>query len=264
MGERFAGGRRGKRRRKTPVMTERTIKLILEYDGTDFHGWQKQPELRTVQRTVEEALATVTGEEIQAVAAGRTDAGVHATGQVCSFVCVSELPLERLRAALTAHLPPDIRVPAAAEMPASFHARFSARSRRYTYLVRTEPTALYGRFMHVCPFEFDVQRMRSASGYLLGERDFASFAASGYEERSTRCWMKRVEIRQSGALTSFHIEADRFLHKMVRTVVGTLLEVGRGRIPPERIEEIVCTRDRSAAGPTLPPQGLFLVEVVYE
>jgi tRNA pseudouridine38-40 synthase len=244
-------------------MNERTIKLILEYDGTNFHGWQKQPGLRTVQGTIEGALATATGEDIQTIAAGRTDAGVHATGQACSFAFASVLPPARLKAALTAHLPADILVRDAAEMPQSFHARFSALARRYTYFVRTEPTALYRRFVHVFPYELDIARMRRASDYLLGDRDFASFAAAGDEERSTRCRMKRLEIRQSGLLISFHIEADRFLHKMVRTMVGTLLEVGRGKIPPERIEEIVCTRDRTAAGPTLPPHGLFLVVVVY-
>jgi tRNA pseudouridine38-40 synthase len=239
------------------------MKLILEYDGTDFHGWQKQLGLRTVQGMMEGALATVTGETVQITGAGRTDAGVHATGQVCSFATSSALPPARLRAALTAHLPADILIRAAAEAPRAFHARFSALSRRYTYVVRTEPTALYRRYAHVVPFALDVECMRRAAEYLLGERDFKSFAATGEEERSTLCCMKRVEIGRSGAVLSFRVEADRFLHKMVRTMVGTLLEVGRGKIPPERIEEIVRTRERTAAGPTLPPHGLFLVEVVY-
>jgi tRNA pseudouridine38-40 synthase len=244
-------------------MTERNIKLILEYDGGEFFGWQRQPNRRTVQGALEAAARAVTGETIPVIGAGRTDAGVHATGQVCNFCTVSTLPVCRLRAAIQSNLPEDIAIRGIEKVPADFHSRYSAVERRYVYFVRTEPTALYRRFVHVTRHTLDIDRMRRAARSFLGTHDFYGFAAAMDDERSTICRVRRLEIQQSGLLLSFHIDADRFLRKMVRTVVGTLIEAGRGKIAPERIDEILCTKERKAAGPTLPPQGLFLVAVVY-
>jgi tRNA pseudouridine38-40 synthase len=250
-------------------MIERNIKMILEYDGTDFHGWQSQEGLRTVQGVVEAALDKVMtgisgGRKTAVIAAGRTDAGVHATGQVCSFMCSNNLAVQRLKHAASSHLPKDVCIRGLEEAPLAFNARFSAVARRYSFFVRTEPTALWRRFVHVIRYVPDVGAMRRALQYLLGEKDFASFAVFGKEPKPSQCWIRRVDIQECGSVIGFHIEADHFLHKMVRTMVGTLLEVGRGRISPEQIEDIICKKDRAAAGPTLPPHGLFLVEVVYD
>lgn len=244
-------------------MTVRNFKLVIEYDGAEFHGWQRQPRMRTVQETLETAVHSVTGEETQVNGAGRTDTGVHAVGQVGNFLSATKLPPKRLHAALNSRLPRDVRIRSIEPVPASFHARYSAIERRYVYYIRTEPTALYRRLIHVPGFPLDLFRMRAAARCFLGTHDFSGFAAAMPDERSTVCRVKRAEIKQSGVLISFHIDADRFLGKMVRIMVGTLLEAGRGKIGAEQIEASLCTKDRTAAGPALPPQGLFLVEVVY-
>lgn len=244
-------------------MTERNIKLVVEYDGTDFHGWQRQPGRRTVQGEIEEAARRLTGEEIDIIGAGRTDAGVHAVGQVCNFKTTSDLAPERFQAALSALLPDDVHIRTADIAAPAFHARFDAIRRRYVYHVRTGSTALYRRYVHVVTHRLDIDLMRAAARSFPGRHDFSPFATSMDAQRSTVCRVMRVEIRQTGALISFHIDADRFLRKMVRLMVGTLLETGRGKIGVERIGSILRTRDKAAAGPAVPPQGLFLTEVVY-
>ncbi len=241
----------------------RNFKLTLEYDGTDFHGWQRQRNLRTVQSVMESAIRRSFGQPVQVHGAGRTDAGVHAWGQVCSFELDTRLSTDRVGKALGARLPEDVRIRLAEEAPPDFHARFSALSRRYIYYIRTEPTAIWRRFFHVVPYPLDLRPMRAAAHCLLGERDFSSFTPTRSKDAPTRCLVTQMDIQKRGPAISFAIEADHFLHHMVRVVVGTLLEVGCGKIPPEQIEEIVCKKDRSAAGPTVPPNGLFLFEVKY-
>jgi len=241
----------------------RNFKLVVEYDGTDFFGWQKQKGKRTVQGELERAAAETLGVPVVVHGAGRTDAGVHAWGQVCHFQAQTRLDPTRLGKAISSRLPPDIRIRAAQEVPLDFHARFSATGRSYGYYVRTEPTALWRRYFHVVNFEPDLEAMRQAAGFLIGEKDFASFTPASSTTGTTLCKLRRLEIRRTGVVVAFFIEADHFLHRMVRIMVGTLLEVGRGRYGPERLEQILGKRDRSLAGPTLPPQGLFLIEVHY-
>jgi tRNA pseudouridine38-40 synthase len=242
----------------------RNFKLTLEYDGTDFHGWQRQPGLRTVQGTMETALAEIFGKEIQVNGAGRTDAGVHALGQVANFAAGSRLTIEQVGKAIASKLPEDIHVYRVDEVDLNFHARFSARSRRYTYYLRTEPTAIWRRFAYVVPFPLELDGMTTAARYLVGEKDFASFTPNRGGGSPTLCNLLSCAVERHDEIVSVAVEADHFLHNMVRTIVGTLIEVGRGRFKPEHVKDVLRKTDRTAAGPTIPPNGLFLMEVVYE
>lgn len=240
----------------------RNFKLVVEYDGTDFHGWQRQPGLRTVQGLMEDALESMFGERTVVQGAGRTDAGVHAVGQVCNFAAETPWTVREVGGALASRLPEDVRVRRADEAPADFHARFSATGRRYVYYLRTEPTAIWRRFAHVVPHALDIERMRAAAEPLLGEKDFASFTPARFDA-PTVCDLRELDIRQRDEVIAVTLRADHFLHHMVRVVVGTLVEVGRGRMGPEQMTAVLCKKDRMAAGPTLPPNGLFLMEVEY-
>lgn len=241
----------------------RNFKLTLEYDGTDFHGWQKQPGLRTVQGALDDAVADLFGRSVQVNGAGRTDAGVHALGQVANFVADTRMTAEQIGKALATRLPEDIQVYRVREVDLDFHARFSAKSRRYTYYLRTEPTAIWRRFAYVVATPLDVEAMQSGARHLLGEMDFTSFTPSRTTGTPTLCRVIKAEVKDEEEIVAIEIEADHFLHNMVRVIVGTLIEVGRGRFRPEHMEEILRKKDRAAAGPTIPPNGLFLMEVVY-
>jgi len=239
------------------------FKLKIEYDGTDFHGWQKQPGLRTVQGLIEDAVETIFRKRTPVNCAGRTDAGVHAIGQVCNFIVDTDYTAEQVGRALASYLPEDIQVRTAEEVDSGFHARFDAIGRRYVYYLRTEPTAIGRRFAHVVTYPLDVDAMRLAAGHLLGEKDFTSFTPTRSSDVPTTCHLKEVTIEKKEDVISAMFRADHFLHHMVRVIVGTLIEVGRGRIEPEHMVAILCKKDRAAAGPTIPPNGLFLVEVEY-
>jgi tRNA pseudouridine38-40 synthase len=241
----------------------RNFKLIVEYDGTDFHGWQKQPGLRTVQGVMEDAVAAIFRQPVPVHGAGRTDAGVHATGQVCN--CIADTPRapREVGGALASLLPEDIRVHRVDEADLDFHARFSATGRRYVYYLRTEPTAIWRRFAHVVTYPLDIEAMRTAAERLIGERDFASFTPVQSTDVPTVCDLRGIAIDRKDDVIAITCRADHFLHHMVRVIVGTLIEVGRGKLSAERIDAIVCRKDRTAAGPTIPPNGLFLAEVEY-
>ena len=241
----------------------RNFKLLVEYDGTDFHGWQRQPGLRTVQGVLEDAAESVFREKVQVQGAGRTDAGVHALGQVCNFIVDTRWEAREVGGALASRMPEDIRIRRAEDADAAFHARFSATARRYAYFMRTEPTAIWRRFAHVVTYPLDLEAMRMAAGRLIGEKDFASFTPVRSDDVPTVCDLKEITVESKDDVVSISVRADHFLHNMVRVIVGTLIEVGRGRITPEHIDSILCKRDRRAAGPTVPPNGLFLVAVEY-
>jgi len=234
---------------------------VVEYDGTDFAGWQVQPDVRTVQGELERALGTVLREPVPVTGAGRTDTGVHALGQVAAITCTAEV-----RAALrsiNAVLPDDIVVRSAEAVADSFHPRFDAVRRHYRYRLHRGPTALKRRTAWVLePFP-DVALLAAAARRFPGHRDFASLASEPEPGESTECRLDSVEIVESGDLVNVEVVANRFLRKMVRTIVGTLLEVGRGKRPPEWVDEVLEARDRRAAGPVVPPTGLFLVAVEY-
>ena len=247
-------------------MTARRYKLILSYDGTRYSGWQRQPGATTVQGTVEAALRRIFGEEIPVTGSGRTDAGVHALAQVAHVDLVLSLAPEALREALNGQLPPDIRVRRVREAPPTFHARYSARRRRYLYLLRLnrDLSPFLANYVHQVSPPLDVQALRDAAGKLVGTHDFSAFRASGGgRTRSVRTVFHSEVLSLPGDLLGYLIEADAFLRKMVRGIVGTLLEVGRGKRPPGIMDQLLTFRDRSLMGTLAPPQGLYLVDVSY-
>lgn len=241
------------------------VKAIVEYDGTDFAGFQRQRHARTVQEVLEEAIAKRLGPLQHFACAGRTDAGVHALGQVISFDCETRVPSERMALALNSVLPPDVRVKQAEEVDPSFHARYSASSRVYLYIIlnRNTPSALLHRYSAFCSTPLDVEAMRKAGECLLGEHDFASFANALLPDEPTARELMACHIRRRGELLTIRLEANAFLRGMVRTIVGTLIEVGRGKRSWQEMARLLAARDRRLAGPTAQAQGLFLLHVRY-
>ncbi len=243
----------------------RPFKLILEYEGTAYHGWQVQPGLLTIQGLLQEALARIVGAPVPVTGAGRTDAGVHALGQVASFRADTRLDLPTLRRALNASLPRDIVVRQAAEVPPEFDARRSAQSKiyRYSILCRDHPSAFLGRHSLYVPHSLEFAAMARAAELVVGTHDFSAFRAGTCTAATPVRTVLRAAWRQDGDLWHFEITANAFLQHMVRILVGTLLEVGRGKRPPSHVAEVLVTKDRRRAGKTAPPHGLCLVEVHY-
>lgn len=239
----------------------RNFKLTIEYDGTDFHGWQVQPDVRTVQGEIIEALGDL-GSGISVTGAGRTDAGVHASGQVANALLETRHDAPTIRRALNAKLPRDVSIREIEEVPLSFNARFDARSRTYRYIVTTRRSPLWRRYFHHHGGGLDVGAMRRAVRELIGEHDFSTFCSSADSSTTKICRIMRAELSEAPPLLSFDITADHFLHTMVRSIAGTLIEIGAGK--PWDMKEIVEQRERRAAGPTLPPNGLYLVRVRYD
>jgi len=251
----------------------RYLKITIAYDGTDYHGWQTQSSKPTIQGEITSVLRRLTQENISMHAAGRTDAGVHALGQIASFRTQSGLSAQEFQRALNAILPPAIRIVAAEETGPDFSARWSARSKIYRYRLyrgKVVPPALWRYVLHY-PFPLDEDKMRDAAARLVGSHDFASFASStGSEEddkeRSTVREIYSTELARSSDSEElvFTVCGRSFLRYMVRKMVGTLLDVGRGRLAPDDIDRLFELRDRSKSGPTVPPQGLCMVSVQLE
>lgn len=220
--------------------------------------------MRTIAGTLELAVSKLFAETVKVTGAGRTDAGVHASGQVVSCVTARAFPFDRLGLALGSLLPADCSVREAAVVTDGFSARFDARERTYVYaiLIRSRPSALLARYAHFVPQSLTVEAMRAAALHLIGERDFRSFAAAAAQDRTVRD-VRRIEFRRAGDLLRIEVAADGFLHHMVRTIVGTLIECGTGRRDPDELPGILAARDRAAAGPTAPAQGLYLAGVRY-
>jgi tRNA pseudouridine38-40 synthase len=243
-----------------------TLRAALEYDGTRFCGFQWQPAVRTVAGELEAALLRLLGEAVKVAAAGRTDTGVHASGQVVSLRTSRSFPFERLALALNAALPQDIAVREAAVVADSFSARFSARERRYVYAILNRPqrSALFAQRAYHVYRPLDVEAMRTAAAPLLGTHDFRSFCATLPESGVTVRTVTELRIEPRGEFLCVHISADGFLHRMVRTIVGTLIECGTGRREPASMAAILQSRDRTTAGLTAPAQGLYLAGVRYD
>ncbi len=251
----------------------RHFKLTIAYDGTDFHGWQIQANRPTIQGEIVSVLQQLTQEKIMLHGAGRTDAGVHALGQVASFRTQSGLSAQEFQRALNALLPPTIRIVGAEEVGPDFNARWSARGKTYRYRLyrgRVVPPAIWRYVLHY-PFPLDEDAMRDAAARFVGMHDFASFAAStGSEdddkERSTEREIYSTELARTpdNEELVFTVRGRSFLRYMVRKMVGTLLDVGRGKLTHADIERLYELRDRSKSGPTVPPQGLVMVEVQHE
>jgi len=243
----------------------RTIKLTIAYDGTGFVGWQRQESGDSIQGLIEDALATIEGHVVTLPGAGRTDAGVHALAQVASARIGAALDDSTLTRALNAHLPPAIRVDGVETVPDDFHARFSATGKTYEYRVWNGPAMppfmrLYA--WHV-PQPLDVAKMNAASRAIVGEQDFAAFQGTGGRTHSTVRRVTSAEWRANGAAVTFAICGQGFLRHMVRSLAGTLIEVGHGRRPVDDLARLVAAPERSDAGRTAPPHGLFLVSVLY-
>jgi tRNA pseudouridine38-40 synthase len=245
----------------------RTLRLVIEYDGAGYCGWQRQRGTAgapSVQAMLEAAVRAVAG-AAEVVGAGRTDAGVHAWGQVAHLRTASRIPAARFPAALNAHLPPDIRVIEAADAAAGFHARYDAVARTYCYeiLNRPAPSALLRARAYHVPQPLDVAAMQRALRPLAGRHDFTAYRGLGTATRTTVCTIMRAEWRRRGARVRFVITADRFLRHMVRMLVGTLLRVGRGRLGERAPGEFLADRDNRRTGPVVPAHALYLVHVAY-
>jgi len=246
-------------------MPERTIRLTLAYDGSRFAGWQVQDRHRTVQGVLEQALEDLEGGAVPIVGAGRTDAGVHATGQVASFRTGLGLEPRKLQDALNARLPRDVRILAAREAPPEFDARRSARERLYRYYLYPAPVGN----PHLRHFSWRIRRVPDVAGLnalasvLPGEQDFAAFASSGGGERSTTRCVSRASFYPQGPFVVFEIAANAFLRRMVRSILGTLLSLEASGAGPQALDEIIGSRDRARAGATAPARGLFLERVSY-
>jgi tRNA pseudouridine38-40 synthase len=243
----------------------RNIKLLLSYDGTEFSGWQRQPDRRTVQQVLEEALGQLTGVEPPTNASGRTDAGVHALGQVVHFYTASRHAPEVFVKALNALLPRDVRVRGAWEMPQAFHATLDARAKLYRYVIDNQPIAdpFQTRYSYHVYQRLDVAAMNAAAEALKGRHDFHSFETSWPNRTSSVRTVTHIAVNRMNDFVWIDVEADGFLYNMVRAISGTLILVGSGRWPCGRVAEVLKAEDRRAAGPTAPPQGLFLVRVRY-
>ena len=243
----------------------RNIKLTIEYDGTNYHGWQIQPNAITIQAVIQDALEKITKTQTQIIGAGRTDAGVHAAGQVANFYTRSQMSSISFQKALNANLPRDIVVIGAEEVSPDFHARFSAVSRtyRYTILNRAYPSALLRNNAYFFPEPIDVQDADIACRSLIGTRDFSSFQRSGSERINPICEIYECWCWQEEDLVYFGIEADAFLRGMVRAIVGTILKLYNKEDRVNQLHKILDAQDRSGAGASVPPHGLSLLGVKY-
>lgn len=245
----------------------RNIRLILEYDGTNYHGWQSQAKSgkATIQETLELALNVLTQEKVITYSSGRTDAGVHAWGHVANFKTSNTIPAAAWAPALNHLLPADIRVLASEEVPSDFHARYSAVRKTYKYLIlrRREPSALFRNFAWHINVPMNISNMRKGLKFLVGRHDFSAFRGSGCTAKSPVRTILSASIKKNGDFIELHIEADAFLQYMVRIITGTIAEVGIGRFSPDDVERILSSQDRKEAGKTAPPQGLYLVSVTY-
>ncbi|MFN7954649.1 MAG: tRNA pseudouridine(38-40) synthase TruA [bacterium] len=243
----------------------RNLRATLAYDGTEFHGWQIQPSVRTVQGEIVAALERILGEAVTVIGASRTDAGVHAEAQVMSFSTASSIGVEELARALNALTGDDLVVRDVREVPADFHARFSVLGKRYRYRVRNTPLPLPWERHHVwhVPRALDVDVLHGEAAALVGTHDFSSFQAAGSDVASPIRTLRRCEVRADRGLVSMIFEGDGFLRHMVRNIVGTLVEVGLRRRQPGFAAQALAARHRAAAGPTAPGHGLWLEEVLY-
>jgi tRNA pseudouridine38-40 synthase len=244
----------------------RTLKITLAYDGTRFVGWQRQAEGESIQGLLEEALAQFEGGPVTAHGAGRTDAGVHALGQVASAGVTFTHPAETIARGLNAKLPEDIRVLGVADAPPDFHARFSARAKTYRYQLRAGDAGdpFTRAFAWQLAERLDVGAMRAAAATLVGTRDFAAFQSVGTETSSTVRTLFRSHVEAEQQLVSYEVVGDGFLRHMVRAIVGTLVEIGRGWRPVDSMAQLLDGGARANAGATAPPHGLFLVGVDYD
>ncbi|NUN69821.1 MAG: tRNA pseudouridine(38-40) synthase TruA [Bacteroidetes bacterium] len=242
---------------------KRNIKLTIEYDGTDFVGWQRQPNGRTVQEELEKAIAVITREQCAVTGAGRTDSGVHARGQVANFMTTSTVGAQELSRSLNGLLPEDIVVHSAEQVEEGFSARYSAVSRHYRYFIAVRPTALERKYTWELHYALDVDAMNHAASSILGTHDFQAFCKAESEVDHHLCNVMESCWQRTDRHMIYSVQANRFLHGMVRALVGTMVNIGRGYTPVEDFQSILASRRRSQAGQAAPSKGLFLERVTY-
>lgn len=259
----------------------RRIKLILQYDGTDYSGWQiqglearSQRKIITIQGILQERVKDITGEDIKVIGAARTDAGVHAIKQVATFDTATKLDADTLKRAINANLPYDIRVIDVSDCQMDFHPRYSAKSKTYFYIITKSQSVFLRRYSWYVPYALDCNLMKQAGKHLIGEHDFSSFRASGCGAKNPVRTITELKIEEllsiefmtftlNVPIIKISIEANAFLRHMVRNIIGTLVEAGRGRFSPSRVKEILESKDRRCSGPAAPSHGLFLEEIKY-
>ncbi len=241
----------------------RNIKLTIEYDGTDFAGWQFQPGQRTVQGLLEENLSSMLEEKISVLGSGRTDAGVHAAGQVANFKTSRDIPLKAFDEGLNSLLPRDVAIIKAEEAAEKFHARFDAKSRRYRYQIIFHRSPLRERYAWRITYKAEPAVLQTLAGQILGQHDFTAFASAQAEVNNFICQVEQAEWRFGHEIWTFEIKANRFLHNMVRILVGTMIDMARGQMDNKDLQKILEAKDRTLAGKTAPACGLCLMEVLY-
>lgn len=243
----------------------KNLKLIIEYEGTNYHGWQRQKGALTIQGVIEDAIYAVSKERVKLISSGRTDAGVHALGQIANFHTESSLDAISWQRALNSLLPQDIVIKKTDFVPLDFHSRYSANGKVYRYVILNSPlpSVFYRNYAWHIQYPLNLRKMRKGMRYLKGTHDFSSFRAASSTSKNPIKTIKYIEMEKRMNFITIIIEADGFLHHMVRNIVGTLVEVGRGKIEPEEVKRILVLKDRRKAGPTAPPHGLYLVEVKY-
>ena len=244
----------------------RNIKIIIEYDGKDWGGWQKQPNKLNIQGEIERAIEEITGEKVQLIASGRTDAGVHALAQVANFKIEKDIPVEKIPYALNSKLKKSIRIISAEEVDEKFHSRYTCKRKTYKYIINNslQGTAIYRNLQYHFPEKLDEEKMNEGIKYLIGEHDFKSFKASGTSSKSSVRIIYNANVKREGEIVTIELTGNGFLYNMVRIIAGTLVDVGIGKIKPEDVKTILEAKDRLKAGKTLPPTGLDLVDVKYE
>lgn len=243
----------------------RNIKLTIEYDGREYNGWQKQPNKLNIQGEIERAIQTVTGQEVELIGSGRTDAGVHAFAQVANFQIDSEFPLEKMAIAINSQLKKSIRIQKAEEVEEKFHSRYSCHKKTYAYIIdnSNQGSAIYRNLTYHVAQTLNVEAMQKAANYLVGEHDFSSFKSSGTSSKSSVRTIFATNVIKEQERVVISLTGSGFLYNMVRIIAGTLVEIGMGEKAPEEMQTILEAKNRQMAGKTLPPHGLYLMQVEY-
>ena len=243
----------------------RNIKLTIEYDGKDFNGWQKQPNKLNIQGTIEKAIESIVGHEVNLTASGRTDAGVHALGQVANFKTDSEIPIEKMAIAINSRLKKSIVIKEAEEVDERFHSRLSCKQKTYRYIINNskQGTAIYRNLEYHISNDLDIMKMQKAAKFFEGEHDFKAFKASGTSSKNSIRTIYKAKVYSKENRIYIELTGSGFLYNMVRIIAGTLVEVGINKIQPKEITEIIASQKRENAGKTLPAHGLYLVSVEY-
>lgn len=243
----------------------RNIKLTIEYDGREYHGWQKQPNRLNIQGEIEQAIQKVTGKTVELIGSGRTDAGVHAFGQVANFKIDSDFPIEKMAVAINSQLKRSIRIQKAEEVEESFHSRYHCHQKTYAYIIDNseQGSAIYRNLTYHIPQPLDLEAMQKAATFLKGEHDFTSFKSSGTSSKSSVRTIYEAKVLKEQERIVIMLTGNGFLYNMVRIIAGTLVEVGLGSKQPEEIQNIILQKNRQLAGKTLPAHGLYLMKVEY-